>query len=150
MRCLLCGETIGAIRRLTDAEFCSKEHRRDWTEDRSNKLVFRLLEARQRLEAARDRQLAENRRPAFHSAEPPAAGFFVYTPAAATGAAKPLRLEPEFPLPAGSRMPATTFRLRSVRAVVGPVRDFPWPKNTRRLQSIGPAGLTGPNASAAA
>lgn len=51
MTCRHCGKSVSLLRRLSDAEFCSPEHRRLFTEMQQHLAFARLLEAQQKLSA---------------------------------------------------------------------------------------------------
>ncbi len=52
MRCLHCGKRISLLRKLSDSEFCSDDHRQEFRQQQSDLALARLIDAQNRLERA--------------------------------------------------------------------------------------------------
>ncbi len=49
MRCLHCGKRLSLLRKFSDAEFCSDEHRQEFQQQQSDLALARLIEAQNRM-----------------------------------------------------------------------------------------------------
>lgn len=50
MRCLHCGKRLSLLRKFSDAEFCSDEHRQEFQQQQSDLALARLIEAQNRMQ----------------------------------------------------------------------------------------------------
>src|SRR5688500_195539 len=53
MRCIHCGKRLAVLRKLTDGEFCSSAHRKQFQLEQEQLALARLLETQERLQAER-------------------------------------------------------------------------------------------------
>ena len=59
MRCLHCGKRLSLLRKLSDAEFCSAEHRQEFQQQQSDLALARLIESQNRIDRPRTPQVAK-------------------------------------------------------------------------------------------
>jgi hypothetical protein len=142
MGCLLCGKPIGMVRKLTDSEFCSSEHRRDWVEVRESVLVDRLKNARAGIERARDKYLVRKATPP-PPPEPPLAAFMVQAPVEDAGTLVPIALGPDLSSATVVHPPGLDLSPGRPQVLAGFQPDFPWPAWNPGLRSFGDLGIQG-------
>ena len=138
MGCLLCGKPIGMVRKFTDSEFCSNEHRRDWAEARESAFVDRLRDARARIERARSRYHVRKTTPPPPPA-PEAAPFFAQAPAEIGGSPSPTAFGPF--LSTAVKRPELEISPARYQMLAGFQSDLPWPAWNAGLRSFGELGL---------
>ncbi len=133
MRCLLCGRELALLKKLTDSEFCSPEHRTEFYDNQQRLIIERLQGNALRLRAYRqklDRQ----------SALPPFAPFLHPTldiPVSGPGYLQFLEFEPSELLLSPPGLETKDFaRSKKTMGTPGILPDFPLPVFSRKARAV--------------
>ena len=142
MDCLVCGNTIGILRKLSDPQFCSAEHRTQYQAEQQQALIERLRRAGDRVERARTSLLAK-RSAAAPPPEPSVASFVPSAPEPSPGERHCFTFGPMCPPGGPARKPVVPVVLPSGPRLAGFALDLPWPCQDLRLKTCPPIAITG-------
>ena len=128
MRCVHCGNSISAFKKLTDSNFCSAEHRDRFQAEQQRLILDRLRHSAEQLQ--RLRRVSPPERPRIAPTEPPAIhSFFSTSPEIRNRPEVLFALPPIFPEIPTPAIPARSIGGKSTSPFLSKlIPDFPWPK----------------------
>ena len=143
MRCLHCGSTLSAFKKLTDSDFCSMEHRDQFYTEQQQLIRERLKYSRTRLhrlsrDAADARAAAPKTSPVLEAQAPAKIAAFLASLPGLHDRSLCLQwvsqINPEL---SPANPPARRERFRERRLLLPLIPDFPWARYNPGLLSIG-------------